>query len=98
MVGFEKALRAVKVIKDQIQCRSQRLLNLARGYFSWSERYRKFISHLKLSQVKVNSKLPDCSSLRGGHFHINLYGRAAFQGIIFQHKIPEPVMKIDQKF
>ena len=34
MVGFEKALRAVKVIKDQIQYRSQSLLNLARGYFS----------------------------------------------------------------
>ena len=29
MVGFEKALRAVKVIKDQIQYRSQSLLNLA---------------------------------------------------------------------
>ena len=34
MVGFEKVLRAVKVIKDQIQYRSQSLLNLARGYFS----------------------------------------------------------------
>ena len=34
MVGFEKALRAVKVIKDQIQYRSQSLLNLARGYLS----------------------------------------------------------------
>ena len=34
MVGFEKALRAVKVIKDQIQYRSQSLLTLARGYFS----------------------------------------------------------------
>ena len=34
MVGFEKALRAVKVIKDQIQYRSQSLLNLACGYFS----------------------------------------------------------------
>ena len=33
-VGFEKALGAVKVIKDQIQYRSQSLLNLARGYFS----------------------------------------------------------------
>ena len=33
MVGFEKALGAVKVIKDQIQCRSQSLLNLARDYF-----------------------------------------------------------------
>ena len=33
MVGFEKALGAVKVIKDQIQQRSQSLLSLARGYF-----------------------------------------------------------------
>ena len=33
MVGFEKALGAVKVIKDQIQYRSQSLLNLARDYF-----------------------------------------------------------------
>ena len=37
MVGFEKALGAVKVIKDQIQYRSQNLLNLARGYFSFDE-------------------------------------------------------------
>ena len=34
MVGFEKALGAVKVIKDQIQYRSQSLLNLACDYFS----------------------------------------------------------------
>ena len=34
VVGFEKALGAVKVIKDQIQYRSQSLLNLARGYFT----------------------------------------------------------------
>ena len=34
MVGFEKALGAVKVIKDQIQYRSQSLLNLAHDYFS----------------------------------------------------------------
>ena len=33
MVGLEKALGAVKVIKDQIQYRSQGLLNLARDYF-----------------------------------------------------------------
>ena len=33
-MGFEKALGAVKVIKDQIQYRSQSLLNLARGYFN----------------------------------------------------------------
>ena len=39
MVGFEKALRAVKVIKDQIQYRSQSLLNLARGYSGENYRY-----------------------------------------------------------
>ena len=33
MEGFEKALGTVKVIKDQIQYRSQNLLNLARDYF-----------------------------------------------------------------
>ena len=33
MVGFEKALGAVKVIKDQIQYKSQSLLNLACDYF-----------------------------------------------------------------
>ena len=35
VVRFEKALGAVKVIKDQIQYRSQSLLNLARDYFSF---------------------------------------------------------------
>ena len=35
-MGFEKALRAVKAIKDQIQYRSQSLLNLSRSYFSIS--------------------------------------------------------------
>ena len=33
-MGFEKALGAVKVIKDKIQYRSQSLLNSARGYFT----------------------------------------------------------------
>ena len=33
VVGFEKALGAVKVIKDQIQYRSQSLLSLAHDYF-----------------------------------------------------------------
>ena len=47
MVGFEKALVAVKVIKDQIQYRSQSLLNLARGYFSCSQNiYDLFLSFL----------------------------------------------------
>ena len=39
MVGFEKALGAVKVIKDQIQYRSQSLLNLARDYFRQAFRF-----------------------------------------------------------
>ena len=34
VVEFEKALGAVKVIKSQIQYRSQSLLNLARSYFT----------------------------------------------------------------
>ena len=34
VVGFEKALGPVKVIKDQIQYRSQSYPHLARGYFS----------------------------------------------------------------
>ena len=37
VVGFEKALGAVKMIKDQIQYRSQSLLTLARDYFSISK-------------------------------------------------------------
>ena len=36
VVGFEKALGAVKVIKDQIQYRSQSLLNLVCDYFNKS--------------------------------------------------------------
>ena len=35
VVGFEKALGAAEVIKDQIQYRSRSLLNLARGYFKY---------------------------------------------------------------
>ena len=34
IVEFKKALGAVKVIKDQIQYRSQNLLSLACGYFA----------------------------------------------------------------
>ena len=34
IVVLEKELGAVKVIKDQIQCRPQSLFNLARGYVS----------------------------------------------------------------
>ena len=38
VVGFEKALGAIKVIKDQIQYRSQSLLNLARDYFGKNDK------------------------------------------------------------
>ena len=44
MVGFEKALGAVKVIKDQIQYRSQSLLNLARDYSLSPGFWQSFIS------------------------------------------------------
>ena len=53
---FEKALRAVKVIKDQIQHRSQSLLNLARGYFS--TQYMDFVeifnNKLDLSAIHIS--------------------------------------------
>ena len=47
MVGFEKALGAVKVIKDQIQYRSQSLLNLARAYFRILSLGHLFIANLE---------------------------------------------------
>ena len=50
VVGFEKALGAVKMIKDQIQYRSQSLLNLARGYF----RIRLGFSHLREHKNRHN--------------------------------------------
>ena len=34
----------------------------------------------------------------GGHFHINLYGTCRFSGYHFSALIPEPGMRIDQKF
>ena len=52
MVGFEKVLGAVKVIKDQIQYRSQSLLNLARDYFSGLDSARDLI--------EINLKKDNC--------------------------------------
>ena len=54
MVGFEKVLGAVKVIKDHIQYRSQSLLNLARDYFSMDN--KEFSSLLQIL-MKQNSFL-----------------------------------------
>ena len=52
---FEKALGAVKMIKDQIQYRSQSLLNLARGYFfcGWDIARKE----RKVYNVEIKSKL-----------------------------------------
>ena len=53
MVGFEKAFGAVKVIKDQIQYRSQSLLNLARGYFrSLSKNFDQLLNVLSAAEKK----------------------------------------------
>ena len=50
VVGFEKVLGAANVIKDQIQYRSQSLLNLARGYFSQKQN----TLHERVSQNESN--------------------------------------------
>ena len=68
VVGFEKALGAVKVIKGQIQYRSQSLLNLARDYFSCSSDicYGKrfyndfFLNHHTIALVNNCLKLLSC--------------------------------------
>ena len=49
-MGFEKALGTVKVIKDQIQYRSQSLLNLTRGYFR-NNREKVQMNHLLLTII-----------------------------------------------
>ena len=58
MVGFEKALGAVKVIKDQIQYRSQSLLNLARGYFGTNIfKILKFFVHCTITDHAFSASL-----------------------------------------
>ena len=52
MVGFEKVLGAVKVIKDQIQYRSQSLLNLARDYFTSDNKQKQSISDLAFTNSR----------------------------------------------
>ena len=55
MVEFEKALGAVKMIKDQIQYRSQSLLNLARGYFS-ADQVTRLVNHLSYGIIIFQTK------------------------------------------
>ena len=52
-MGFEKALRAVKVIKDQIQYESQSLLNSARGYFSVQNMWDSTLIVIPQAYVRV---------------------------------------------
>ena len=66
VVGFEKALGAVKVIKDQIQYRSQSLFNLARGYLShnfqfssWKSTKQYIFGKLLISTFILNTKFLD---------------------------------------
>ena len=55
MVGFEKALGAVKVIKDQIQYRSQSLLNLARDYFNtFNGSFESIVMEMSLTETFVH--------------------------------------------
>ena len=54
-MGIEKALGAVKVIKDQIQYRSQSLLTLARGYFI-SEKHLRYSLFVK-SIIAIEEQL-----------------------------------------
>ena len=58
--GTEKALGAVKVIKDQIQYRSQSLPNLARGFFKSQK--------VSLAYCKLfwHSNLKTCRETGGG--------------------------------
>ena len=69
-MGFEKALGAVKVIKDQIQYRSQSLLNFARGYFGEKYLCRKINLHFLRVQAKtIAPQLSKClkfEAIRGG--------------------------------
>ena len=70
-VGFEKALGAVKVIKDQIQYRSQSLLKLALGYFnsknSTSDLFHKNVMtatlDISLGLIASNHKVVLCLTM-----------------------------------
>ena len=67
MVGFEKVLGAVKVIKDQIQYRSQSLLNLARDYFSRIIEIWSCLLHTSLKAIGDFTKLVNLLHLFSRH-------------------------------
>ena len=68
VVGFEKALGAVKVIKDQIQYRSQSLLNLASGYFNQF----KVVGVFRLTWRKTRKRLAVKELVYTGYQTFNL--------------------------
>ena len=53
LVGFEKALGGVKVIKDQIQYKSESLFNSARDYFRSNETGKPWSTLKKCKAVLV---------------------------------------------
>ena len=58
MVGFEKVLGAVKVIKDQIQYRSQSLLNLLQNPPDWGKSVESLLpSERNQYNWKTNSSM-----------------------------------------
>ena len=62
MVGFEKVLGAVKVIKDQIHYGSQSLLDLARGCFRLMN-FFFFFKKFSLGHCKTQKLLPSILSM-----------------------------------
>ena len=64
-MGFEKALVAVKVIKDRIQYRSQSFLNLARGYFTHDDLLRE-INWMNVKQLISHDLAVTMFKIRNG--------------------------------
>ena len=61
MVGFEKALGAAKATKDQIQYRSQNLLNLARDHFAINNTTNTLFQNQKAVYVGMHHDVGDLS-------------------------------------
>ena len=92
MVGFEKALGAVKVIKDQIQYKSQSLLNLARDLTPPQSRCSYSILHLKLFNIftknitKRSSETAKLQQENGGQYgYRHIKAQKYFQSWVSNH-------------
>ena len=74
VVGFEKALGAVKVIKDQIHYRSQSLLSLASGYFIIANRMVFCpLYSIPLSTIQFSHKFKSMSVAECDWFHFSCH-------------------------